>query len=232
MTASGHIQTDLAGPPMSGEGAIGSRPRLPEVERRQALIGVAENVFLAQGYAAANMDDVARGARMSKKTLYQLFSSKEALFEAVMADHLAPLLVATPEEAGGDLRDGLITLMARAATYLLDERHVAFFRLICAEVKRAPELAEAFHRAELAQGKGALERCLAIHAERGKLRIEDAGAAAGMLFGLAIGEPHMRMLLAQREPPTAEEISSRVTTAVDIFLKGTSIQDEARSSPA
>ena len=150
MTASGHIQAELAGPPMSGAGPSGSRPRLPEAERRQALISVAEGVFLAQGYAAANMDDVARGARMSKKTLYQLFSSKEALFEAVMADHLAPLLVATPEEAEGDLRDGLIALMERAATHLLAERHVAFFRLISGEVKRAPELAEAFHRAELA----------------------------------------------------------------------------------
>jgi AcrR family transcriptional regulator len=54
---------------------------------------------------------------MSKKTLYQLFSSKEALFEAVMADHLAPLLSSPrPEEAEGDLRDGLIALMERAAT--------------------------------------------------------------------------------------------------------------------
>jgi AcrR family transcriptional regulator len=95
----------------------GIRPRLPEAERRQALIRVAEDVFLAQGYAAANMDDVARGARMSKKTLYQLFSSKEALFEAVMTDHLAPLLESTPEEAEGDLREGLIALMERAAVH-------------------------------------------------------------------------------------------------------------------
>jgi AcrR family transcriptional regulator len=41
------------------------------------------------------MDDVARGARMSKKTLYQLFPSKEALFEAVISDHLAPLIAFT-----------------------------------------------------------------------------------------------------------------------------------------
>lgn len=206
-------------------GAAGPRPRLPEAERRQALINAAQCVFLAQGYAAANMDDVARGARMSKKTLYQLFSSKEALFEAVMTDHLAPLLEATPEEADGDLREGLISLMERAAAHLLDDRHVGFFRLISAEVKRAPELAEAFHRSGPAKGKGALERCLATHAARGRLRITDTATAAGMLFGLAIGEPHMRMILGQREAPTAEEISARVAEAVDIFLNGTLVRD-------
>ena len=64
----------------------------------------------------------------------------------------------TPEEADGDLREGLISLMERAAAHLLDDRHVGFFRLISAEVKRAPELAEAFHRSGPAKGKGALER--------------------------------------------------------------------------
>ncbi|WP_165585297.1 TetR/AcrR family transcriptional regulator [Roseococcus sp. SYP-B2431] len=210
-----------AGIPAAGVPAAGPRPRLPEAERRQAILRVAESVFLAQGYAATNMDDVARGARMSKKTLYQLFSSKEALFEAVMTEHLAPLLVATPEEAEDDLRKGLIALLDRAATHLLDERHAGFFRLISAEVKRTPELAEAFHRAGPARGKGALERYLAAQAARGNLRLEDPEEAAGMLFGLAIGEPHMRMILAQRHAPGPEEISARVARAVDIFLNGT-----------
>ncbi|MDB5415735.1 MAG: Transcriptional regulator, TetR family [Rubritepida sp.] len=218
MTALGLAEAGFAG-------SAGTRPRLPEAERRQALIRVAENVFLAQGYAAANMDDVARGARMSKKTLYQIFSSKEALFEAVMTDHLAPLLVVTPEEAEADLREGLTALLERAATHLLDERHVGIFRLISAEVKRTPELAEAFHRAGPARGEGALERCLAVHAASGRLHIADTAVAAGMLFGLAIGEPHMRMILGQREAPTAEEISARVAKAVDIFLNGTLVRD-------
>jgi hypothetical protein len=99
-------------------------------------------------------------------------------------------------------------------------------------VKRAPELAEAFHRAGPAQGKGALERCLAIHAARGQLRIDDPAVAAGMLFGLAIGEPHMRMILGQREAPTAEEISNRVTNAVDIFLNGALVRDVSLSPTA
>nr|WP_314074593.1 TetR/AcrR family transcriptional regulator [uncultured Roseococcus sp.] len=202
-----------------------ARPRLPEAERRQALLRAAQGIFLAQGYAAANMDDVARGVRMSKKTLYQLFSSKEALFEAVLVDHLAPLLAIAPEEEENDLREGLIAILKRAAEHLLDERHIGFFRLITAEVHRAPELAEAFHRAGPGRGKGVLERYLASQAARGRIQVDDAARMAGMLFGLTIGEPHMRMLLGLCGPPGEEEISERVTRAVDIFLGGTLVRE-------
>lgn len=217
MTVTEQAEHALAGLP--------GRSRLTEMERRQALVGAAQRVFLAQGYAAANMDDVARAARMSKKTLYQLFPSKEALFEAVMSDHLAPLLATAPEEADGNLREGLISLMDRAAHLILNERHVGFFRLMAAEVQRAPELAEAFHRAGLGRGKGALDRCLAFHKANGRLRIEDTAVAAGMLFGLAIGEPHMMMVLGQSGAPSPEEVSARVVKAVDIFLMGTLIPE-------
>ncbi len=221
MSSSEQSAVDRVGPPPAGVPVGGSRPRLPEAERRRAILRVAEGIFLAQGYAAANMDDVARGARMSKKTLYQLFASKEALFEAVMADHLAPLMMATPVEVESDLREGLIALLTRAAKHLLNERHIGFFRLIAAEVRRAPELAPAFHRAGPARGEGALEQYLAIQAARGRLQVEDAAKVAGMLFGLAIGEPHIRMVLGQCEAPDADEILARVSVAVDIFLNGT-----------
>ncbi|WP_431282558.1 TetR/AcrR family transcriptional regulator [Humitalea sp. 24SJ18S-53] len=198
-----------------------TRRRLTEADRRLELVRVAEDVFLAQGYTAANMDDVARGARMSKKTLYQIFASKAALFEAVIADHLAPLKASAPEEQGDDPRAALTTLLEMAARHLLERRQIGIFRLISAEGKRAPELAEAFHRAGPGGGEGSLERCIAAHARRGHLRVEDPGEAASMLFGMAIGKMHMMLLLGLRQQPEAEEIASMVARAVDIFLRGT-----------
>ena len=40
-------------------------------------------MFLAQGFDAASMDDIARKAGVSKGTLYVYFKSKEDLFEAI-----------------------------------------------------------------------------------------------------------------------------------------------------
>ncbi|WP_424811854.1 TetR/AcrR family transcriptional regulator C-terminal domain-containing protein [Roseococcus sp. YIM B11640] len=198
-----------------------SRPRRTDAERREALIRVAEDVFVREGYAAANMDEVARRAGMSKKTLYQVFASKEALFEAVLTAHFAPLLTVAPKEVEAGPREGLIAILERAAAHILNGRHIAIFRLISSEVKRAPEIAAAFHRASSGRGAGALQRCLEVHVARGRLNIADTSMAAGMLFGLAIGEPHLWMLLGQREEPDPSEISYRVAAAVDTFLAGT-----------
>src|SRR5690606_32411520 len=58
-------------PPGSG------RPvRLPRMARRAQLLAAAQEVFVAQGYHAAAMDDIADRAGVSKPVLYQHFPSK------------------------------------------------------------------------------------------------------------------------------------------------------------
>src|SRR3954453_17319310 len=52
------------------------------VKRRQIIEG-ARAVFLAQGFDAASMSDIARKAGVSKGTLYVYFKSKDELFEAI-----------------------------------------------------------------------------------------------------------------------------------------------------
>ena len=51
-------------------------------KRRQIMDGARE-VFLAQGFDAASMGEIARKAGFSKGTLYVYFDSKEQLFEAI-----------------------------------------------------------------------------------------------------------------------------------------------------
>ncbi|RHW27759.1 TetR/AcrR family transcriptional regulator [Nocardioides immobilis] len=66
-------------------------PNVPGATRRaaysastkRALIDVAEERFTAAGYAAASLDAIVAGARVTKGALYHHFSGKQALFEAV-----------------------------------------------------------------------------------------------------------------------------------------------------
>ena len=195
-------------------------PRRPsEAERRAALVEAAEPIFLAQGYGATSMDDVAQSVGMSKKTLYQLFPSKEALFEAVVEHFCAPMQ-AEPEPAVPGDRAALERLLGDIAQHILSLRSVALFRVIASEVKRAPELAAAVERSR-GRKTGALERWLAAQAAAGWLRIASPKEAAGMLIGMVIGEPHILMLLGQRPPPDEAEIAARVRLAVSLFLDGT-----------
>src|SRR6516225_11126605 len=53
-------------------------------KRRQIIEG-ARAVFLAQGFDAASMGEIARAARVSKGTLYVYFKDKDELFKAIAA---------------------------------------------------------------------------------------------------------------------------------------------------
>jgi AcrR family transcriptional regulator len=57
---------------------------MPRVARRAQLLDSALEVFVAQGYHAAAMDDIAERAGVSKPVLYQHFPSKMELYLALL----------------------------------------------------------------------------------------------------------------------------------------------------
>ena len=58
--------------------------RLPRRARRAQLLTAAREVFVAQGYHAAAMDDIAERAGVSKPVLYQHFPGKLDLYLALL----------------------------------------------------------------------------------------------------------------------------------------------------
>jgi AcrR family transcriptional regulator len=67
-----------SGTDVSGEVARGGR--LPRDERRKQLLAAAQEVFVANGYYATGMDDIAERAGVSKPVLYQHFPGKLELY--------------------------------------------------------------------------------------------------------------------------------------------------------
>ena len=61
-------------------------PRLSRPDRRAQLLAAARTTFVAQGYHAAAMDDIAEQAGISKPVLYQHFPSKLELYLALLAE--------------------------------------------------------------------------------------------------------------------------------------------------
>ena len=60
------------------------RSRMPRSARRAQLLESALDVFVAQGYHAAAMDDIAERAGVSKPVLYQHFPGKLDLYLALL----------------------------------------------------------------------------------------------------------------------------------------------------
>jgi AcrR family transcriptional regulator len=72
--------------------------RLPRPARRRQLLGAAREVFVAQGYHAAAMDEIAERAGVSKPVLYQHFPGKLELYLALL-DESVDALTATVRAA-------------------------------------------------------------------------------------------------------------------------------------
>ncbi len=66
--------------------------RLPRPVRRRQLLGAARDVFVAQGYHAAAMDEIAEQAGVSKPVLYQHFPGKLDLYLALLDESVAELV--------------------------------------------------------------------------------------------------------------------------------------------
>jgi AcrR family transcriptional regulator len=68
--------------------------RLPRSARRKQLMAAAQEVFVANGYHAAAMDDIADRAGVSKPVLYQHFPGKMELYLALLDKHTGDLVQA------------------------------------------------------------------------------------------------------------------------------------------
>ncbi len=66
--------------------------RMPRRQRRAQLLGSALEVFVAQGYHAAAMDDIADRAGVSKPVLYQHFPGKLDLYLALLDASCADII--------------------------------------------------------------------------------------------------------------------------------------------
>jgi AcrR family transcriptional regulator len=53
-------------------------------ERRQAIVEAALQEFVARGFTATRLDDIARRAGVAKGTIYLHFKDKESMFEELI----------------------------------------------------------------------------------------------------------------------------------------------------
>jgi AcrR family transcriptional regulator len=90
--------------------------RLPRGARRRQLLSAAREVFVAQGYHAAAMDDIADRAGVSKPVLYQHFPGKRELYLALL-DESAEALVEAVREALGSTTDNKQRVHATVTAY-------------------------------------------------------------------------------------------------------------------
>lgn len=204
----------------------GPRPDDPRVIRsRAAVIEAARTLFLRQGYAGTTMEEIAAAAGRTKRTLYNNYADKDALFTEIVEDvirYAEAFARGLPEAfavgvTAANLRTTLDDLGRRLALGIVRSEVVALRRLLIGEARAFPALArEYFDRAPgtvidaLASGFEHLEQI-------GLLRVPDARCAAAQFAYLVAGEPLDRAVLVGETPPE-DQIIACAREGVETFL--------------
>lgn len=189
--------------------------------KREAILVAAQHLFLKFGYGAVTMDAIAQTAKVSKRTVYSHFSSKEMLFAGLMTamcdvlgDRALPAEIpkASPEEA--------LTMLGRQFVDLVTSPNgLALFRIVVGEGARFPELGATFYETGPQRLVTLIATYLCEQDRAGNLRVPEPEIAAMQFLDLAKSSLHLRLLLGIVAAPTAAEKEQAVAQAVDCFIR-------------
>lgn len=193
-----------ASEPCPEAGAGVDRSPAEQAKRKQILDG-ARATFLARGFEAASMGEIARAAGVSKGTLYVYFDSKDALFTALLEEmHSEAAERAQPlETRDAPPAEVLRTFALGLARKLVQPGHVAMLRVVIGASERFPDIARSFYRAGPVHGAQRLSIYLAAETVEGRLDVPDPDTAAGQFLGLC-SHPIVFASLAGMPPPDLE----------------------------
>jgi AcrR family transcriptional regulator len=103
---------------------------MPRSARRKQLLRAAREVFVAQGYHAAAMDDIAERAGVSKPVLYQHFPGKLDLYLALLETHASELVEAIRDAMRGTTDNSVRVHNAVTAYFDFVDSEGEAFRLV------------------------------------------------------------------------------------------------------
>jgi TetR/AcrR family transcriptional regulator, mexJK operon transcriptional repressor len=214
----------------SPRGNQAGRPTATELERRKKkVMEIATQLFIERGYAATSLVDIAKGAGVATRTLYQHFGDKEAMFREVILARDTDAIIYPPEIEAGDT---VVSVLNRAGRYSCDvafrPRSVELMRLMIAESNRFPDFMTKVASAIFSKFQANV-RELFEQMARLKMIPDGDHARTGALFvDLMLGSaPIMNYMNWAASPPTDKDIEARV----NLFINGAFGSPAAGAAP-
>jgi AcrR family transcriptional regulator len=210
-------------PNMVGDKAQAQAPARPQEETAKCrqIIDGARAVFLAQGFDAASMGEIARQAGVSKGTLYVYFESKEELFAVIAREackaQAENLLALDPNDH--DVEAVLTRLGQGYARFLMQQPGLMSpIRTVISISERMPAIGKMFYETGPAVAVATLRSYLEAQIAAGYLVIDDCDVAAAQFLDSCRATIFKRLLFNAGDLPTEAHIIHVVGIAVRTFL--------------
>jgi AcrR family transcriptional regulator len=141
-------------------------------ERREAIIEAALEEFIARGFAATRLDDIAKRAGVAKGTIYLHFKDKESMFEELVRLVIVPVVERLNKlpPPTGSVRDLVEAFASNFLHEVANTRRGDLVRLIVAEGPRFPAVADFYYREVVQRGIGGMRALIELGIARGEIR--------------------------------------------------------------
>lgn len=195
----------------------------PRVTRSRGLIlDAAAQVFLEAGFQGATVDQVADRAGVVKRTIYNLYGDKEALFRATILRSISiaesfSAVLATDVRAVAEPLAELPAIAVRLAEAVLGTRVLPLRRLLVMESSRFPDLVADYRERAPEAVMRALADLFAELVGRGLLRPCEPALAAEHFAFLVMGADLDRGMFFPGSAP--KRIRARAEAGAEVFLR-------------
>jgi AcrR family transcriptional regulator len=187
---------------------------------RERILQAAMDTFVELGYTGASTLKIATRAQVSKRELYALFGTKQAMLAACIADRAGRMQLPAqqPPRHRGELETLLARLGATALREVSQPGVIAVFRLAITEAQRAPEVAATLESAR----QSVRDAVRDITGQARSAGLIDPHAPHDMdvrFLALLWDDLMVSLLLRLREEPKTAEIERRAKRAAEDFLR-------------
>lgn len=188
-------------------------------KKRLDILAAAQDEFKEKGFLGASMDSLAKRAGVSKRTVYNHFPSKEALFHNIVKELCDSFSQAVniKYQANQTLDEQLYVAAMSEINLLGSECFRNLNRITLAEFFRSPELASST-LAHLGQQTDGLHTWINDAIKDGRLKNVDADYAAKQFLGLIKASAFWPQLLMNQTFPSAVQQKIIADDTVFMFL--------------
>ena len=188
-------------------------------QKRQAILAAARESLRKQGVQGTSMDALAHLAGVSKRTVYNHFSSKEALVLQLVAEfrETAQQRLHVKYNANKPLEPQLLTLIGSEIELACNPDYIDLARLVAGHFFYRPDALRE-RAGVLAEPEPGLQRWLEEAGDDGRLTLDDPAFIAGLLHHLVEGACLWPQVMGLAPIPDRDEQRRIADEAVALVL--------------